>query len=49
MVIVGAYVRHLAEALEAGVPPKVKLAACEESALEIVNLEDLKKHQIEDV
>ena len=31
------------------VPPKVKLAACEESALEIVNLEDLKKHQIEDV
>tara|TARA_Y100000589_G_scaffold293676_1_gene298818 strand:- start:9506 stop:9901 length:396 start_codon:yes stop_codon:yes gene_type:complete len=32
------------EALEAGVAPKVKLAACEQSALEIVDLEDLKAH-----
>lgn len=32
------------EALEAGVAPKVKLAACEQSALEIVALEDLKAH-----
>lgn len=34
------------EALEAGVPPKVNLKACEESALNLVNLDDLKKHQI---
>lgn len=32
------------EALEAGVAPKVKLAACEQSALEIVQLDDLKRH-----
>ena len=36
------------EALEAGVAPKVKLAACEQSALEIIDLEDLKAHQAED-
>ena len=36
------------EAFEAGVPPKVRLAACEESALDIVNLNDLKAHQIEE-
>jgi uncharacterized protein (DUF2237 family) len=30
------------------VAPKVKLAACEESALEVVNLEDLKAHQIKE-
>ena len=36
------------EALEAGVPPKVNLAACEQSALEIIALEDLKAHQAED-
>ena len=32
------------EALEAGVAPKVKLDACEQSALEIIDLEDLKSH-----
>lgn len=32
------------EALEAGVAPKVKLAACEQSALEIIQLDDLKRH-----
>lgn len=36
------------EALEAGVPPKVKLSACEQSALEIIAIEDLKAHQAED-
>ena len=36
------------EALEAGVAPKVKLAACEQSALEIIDLEDLKAHQAEE-
>ena len=36
------------EALEAGVPPKVNLAACEQSTLEIITLEDLKAHQTED-
>lgn len=36
------------EALEAGVPPKVKLTACEQSALEIIAIEDLKAHQAED-
>jgi len=36
------------EALEAGVAPKVKLTACEQSALEIIDLEDLKAHQAED-
>ncbi|MEL0099323.1 MAG: DUF2237 domain-containing protein [Opitutae bacterium] len=34
------------EALEAGVAPKVKLEACEKSALEIVALEDLQAHAI---
>ena len=34
------------EAFEAGVPPKVRLASCQESALEVVNLEDLKANQI---
>ena len=34
------------EALEADVAPKVKLAACEESALEVVKLADLEAHQI---
>jgi uncharacterized protein (DUF2237 family) len=34
------------EAFEAGTPPKVRLASCHESALEIVNLEDLKANQI---
>tara|TARA_B100000902_G_C27021989_1_gene770084 strand:- start:249 stop:509 length:261 start_codon:yes stop_codon:yes gene_type:complete len=32
------------EALEAGVAPKVKLAACEQSALEVIQLDDLKRH-----
>ena len=36
------------EALESGVAHKVKLAACEESALEVVNLEDLKAHQLKE-
>ena len=36
------------EAFEAGVAPKVKLEACEESALDIVCIDDLKKHQIEE-
>jgi uncharacterized protein (DUF2237 family) len=36
------------EALEAGIAPKVKLAACEESALAVVKLQDLKAHQIEE-
>lgn len=35
------------EALEAGVPPKVRLGACEESALEVVKLEDLEANQVE--
>jgi uncharacterized protein (DUF2237 family) len=30
--------------LEAGVPPKVNLAACEQSALEVIELDDLKDH-----
>ena len=34
------------EALEAGIAPKVNLDACEESALEVVRLEDLKAHQL---
>lgn len=34
------------EALEAGVAPKVKLEACEKSALEIVALEDLQARAI---
>jgi len=34
------------EAFEAGVPPKVRLAACEESALAVVSLDHLKAHQI---
>ena len=32
------------EAFEAGMAPKVKLEACEESALEIVQLSDLQAH-----
>jgi uncharacterized protein (DUF2237 family) len=36
------------EALEAGIAPKVKLAACEESALAVVKLADLQAHQIEE-
>jgi len=36
------------EALEADVAPKVKLAACEESALAVVKLADLQAHQIEE-
>ena len=36
------------EALEAGAAPRVRLAACEESALEVVSLTDLKAHQIEE-
>ena len=32
------------EALEEGVAPQVKLAACEQSALEIIQLDDLKRH-----
>ena len=32
------------EALEAGVAPQVKLAACEQSALEVIQLDDLKSH-----
>ena len=35
------------EAFEAGMAPKVKLEACEPSALEIVNLEDLKAHMVQ--
>ena len=35
------------EAFEAGMAPKVKLEACEQSALEIVDLEDLKSHEID--
>ena len=34
------------EALEAGIAPMVKLEACEQTALEIVDLKDLKDHQI---
>ena len=34
------------EALEAGMAPMVKLEACEQSALEVVNLDDLKAHAI---
>ena len=34
------------EALEAGMAPMVKLEACEQSALEVVNLDDLKSHAI---
>ncbi len=35
------------EALEAGVAPPVVLAACEESALEVVSLDDLKAHAVD--
>jgi len=35
------------EAFEAGMAPKVKLEACEQSALKIVNLEDLKSHMVQ--
>jgi uncharacterized protein (DUF2237 family) len=35
------------EAWEAGVAPKVNLEACEESALELISLESLKAHQID--
>ena len=34
------------EALKAGIAPMVKLEACEQAALEIVDLQDLKDHQI---
>ena len=34
------------EANEAGIAPRVKLESCEESALEIIDLNDLKKNQI---
>mgnify|MGYP001491610488 FL=1 len=34
------------EALGAGVAPMVKLEACEQTALDIVDLQDLKDHQI---
>ena len=34
------------EALDAGIAPMVKLEACEQTALEIVDLQDLKDHQI---
>jgi len=36
------------EALEAGMAPQVKLEACEQSALEVVSLSDLKAHAIQD-
>ena len=36
------------EAFEAGMAPMVKSDACEQSALEIVNLEDLKAHAVQD-
>ena len=35
------------EAFEAGVAPRVKLEACEESALELISLESLQAHQID--
>lgn len=34
------------EAFEAGIAPKVNLEACEISALEVINLEDLKAHAL---
>ena len=34
------------EALEAGMAPKVKLEACEQSALEVVSLADLQAHAV---
>lgn len=34
------------EAFEAGMAPMVKLEACEQSALEIVDLENLKSHAV---
>lgn len=36
------------EALEAGAAPQVVLSATEESALEVIDLEDLKKHAIDE-
>jgi len=36
------------EAFEAGMAPQVKLEACEESALELISLKDLKAHAIAD-
>ena len=36
------------EAFVAGMAPKVKLEACEESALELISLKDLKAHAIAD-
>lgn len=36
------------EAFEAGMAPKVKLASCEQSALEIIDLKDLRAHCLED-
>lgn len=34
------------EALNAGIAPKVRIESCEESALEVVSLNDLQSHQI---
>jgi uncharacterized protein (DUF2237 family) len=34
------------EALEAGMAPKVKLEACEQSALEVISLSDLQAHAV---
>lgn len=36
------------EAFVAGMAPKVKLEACEESALELISLKDLKAHAVVD-
>lgn len=36
------------EAFEVGMAPKVKLASCEQSALEIIDLKDLRAHCLED-
>ena len=40
--------RRWQEALEAGAAPRVRLDACEESALEVINLADLQAHKIEE-
>lgn len=37
----------LEEALEAGVAPKVVLTATHEAALDVVSIEDLKKHALD--
>tara|TARA_Y100000022_G_scaffold200696_1_gene217531 strand:+ start:4485 stop:4727 length:243 start_codon:yes stop_codon:yes gene_type:complete len=36
------------EAFEAGMAPRVKLEACEQSALEVIKLTDLETHAIKD-